>query len=211
MIILPKPGKDSKFPQNLRPISLLSTTGKLFEKVILKIVKKHIGEKGLLNAGQFGFRSRHSTTLQCMRLTDNVTLNFNNLCMAVVFLNLVKAFDTTCHDGLLYKLSKMNFSASLIKLISTFLSNRKFSVSVEGEVSTPRIMKAGVPQGSVLSPTLFNIYVNDTTPPPPTIGVLLALFADDTSLYATERNEGYVLRKIQWSQHNGGVVQALEH
>jgi hypothetical protein len=74
-----------------------------------------------------------------MRLTDHVTLNFNkNMSTAAVFLNIEKAFDTTCHPGLLYKLSKMHFSTSLIKLISSFLSNRKFRVSVEGEMSTPR-------------------------------------------------------------------------
>jgi hypothetical protein len=65
IITLPKPGKDPKFPQNLSPINLLSTTGKIFEKVILKILQKHIDERGLLNASQFGFRARHSTTLQC--------------------------------------------------------------------------------------------------------------------------------------------------
>jgi hypothetical protein len=94
----------------------------------------------------------------------------------------------------------------MIKLISSFLYNKKFFVSVEGEMSTPRIMKAGVPQGSVLSPTLFNMYVNYTSQ---AIGVHLAPFADDTCLYATERKEGYVLRKLQhglnsveeWSKH----------
>jgi hypothetical protein len=96
--------------------------------VILNIVKRHIDEKDLLKAGQFGFRACHSTTLQCMRLTDHVTLNFNNMSTAAVFLDIEKAFDTTWHNGLLYKLSKINFSASLIKLISFFLSNRKFSV-----------------------------------------------------------------------------------
>jgi hypothetical protein len=73
IITLPKPGKDPKLPQNLRPISLLSTTGKLFGQVILKIFQKN-----LLNANQFGFHANHSTTLQCMRLTDHITLNFNN-------------------------------------------------------------------------------------------------------------------------------------
>jgi hypothetical protein len=77
-ITLPKPSKDPKFPQNLLPISLLSTTGKLLEKVILKIVQRHTEERGLLNAGQFGFRACHSMTLQCMRLMDYVTLNFNS-------------------------------------------------------------------------------------------------------------------------------------
>jgi hypothetical protein len=95
-----------------------------------------------------------------------------------------KAFDTTWHTGLLYNLSKLYFSVSLIKLISSFLYKRKLFVSVEGEMSTPRIMQVGVPQGSVLSPTMFNMYVNDT---PQATGVHLALFADDTCLYATER------------------------
>jgi hypothetical protein len=80
---------------------------------------------------------------------------------------------------------------NLIKLVGSFLSNRKFKVSVEGEMSTPRVMLAGVPQGSVLSPTLNNLYINDA---PQTYGVYLALFADDTCLYATDRKEGFVLR-----------------
>jgi hypothetical protein len=77
-------------------------TGKLFEKRILQLLQKPIEEKGLLNAIQFDFRTRHSTTLQCMRLTDHVTLNFNNeMSTAVVFLDIEKAFDTTWHSGLL--------------------------------------------------------------------------------------------------------------
>jgi hypothetical protein len=84
----------------------------------------------LLSASQFGFRARHSTTLQCMRLTDHVTLNFNNnMSTAAVFLDIEKAFDTTWHPGLLYKLSELKVLASLIKLIASFLSNRKFSLS----------------------------------------------------------------------------------
>jgi retron-type reverse transcriptase len=81
--------------------------------------------------------------------------------MATVFLDIEKAFDTTWHSGLLYKLSESEFSTSLIKLIGSFLSQRKFRVSVEGVVSTLKVMQAGVPQGSVLSPTLFNTYIND--------------------------------------------------
>jgi hypothetical protein len=80
-----------------------------------------------------------------------------------------------------------------MKHIISFLSQRKFKVSVEGEISTPREMKAGVSQGFSLSPTLYNLYINDT---PQTIGVNLALFADDTCLYETEHKESYVLRKL---------------
>jgi hypothetical protein len=83
---------------------------------------------------------------------------------------------------------------NFIKLISSFLSQRKFRVSVEGELSTPRYMEAGVPQGPVLSPTLYNLYINDT---PQATNLHLALFADDTCLYATDRKEGYTVRKLQ--------------
>jgi hypothetical protein len=108
-----------------------------------------------------------------------------------VFLDIEKAFDTTWHTSLLYKLSKLEFSINLIKIVSSFLTQRKFRVSVEGKMSMPRVMQAGVPQGSVLSPTLYNMYINDA---PQTHGVYLALFADDTCLYATDRKEGFVVR-----------------
>jgi hypothetical protein len=84
--------------------------------------------------------------------------------MAAVFLNIEDAFDTTRRPGLLYKLSKFEFSARLIKLISSFLSQRKFGVSVEGEMSTPREMQSEVPQCSVLSPALYSTYINDAPP-----------------------------------------------
>jgi hypothetical protein len=106
VVALPKPCKDPKIPQNVRPISLFPSKGKLFEKNILQIVQKHIGERNLRNASQFGLRARHNTTMQCMRLADHVTLNFNNkMPTAAVFLDIGKAFATTWHTGLLYKLS----------------------------------------------------------------------------------------------------------
>jgi hypothetical protein len=127
-ITLPKPGKNPKFPPNLRPISVLPTAGKLFEKVILKIVQRHIEERGLLNASQFAFHARHSTTLQRMKRMD-VTPNLNNnMYTAAVFLNIEKAYDITWHLGLLYKLSELKFSISRMNLISYFLSQRKFRV-----------------------------------------------------------------------------------
>jgi hypothetical protein len=127
-----------------------------------------------------------------MRLTDQFN---NNMSTAVVFF-IEKAFDKTWHTGLLYKLSKLDSSVSLIKLISSFLYKRKCFGSVEGEMSTPRITYAGVPQGSVVFNmfVMFNMYVNNT---PQAIGVHPALFADDTCLYVTERKESYVLRKLQ--------------
>jgi hypothetical protein len=110
VITLPKPGKDPKFSQNLLPNILLSTRGKLFEKVVLNIVQKHVEKRGLLNTSQFGFHACHSTALQCMKLMDHVTLNFNNkMSTAALFLDIKKAFDITWHTGLLCKLFNWNF------------------------------------------------------------------------------------------------------
>jgi hypothetical protein len=126
-----------------------------------------------------------------MKLTEHVTLNFNNnMSTAAVFLNVGKAFETTWNVGLLYILSQLKFSISLIKPISSFLSQRKFRVSVEGEISTQRYIEAGTPQVYVMSPALYNLYINDT---PQTPGAYLDLFADGGP------QKGYVLRKLQRS------------
>jgi hypothetical protein len=94
IITLPQPGNDPTFPQNLRPISLLSTTVKLFQKQILRKIHKHVKEINLLNASQFGFRAHRSMKLQCMRLADHITLNFkNNILTATAFLEIEKTFD----------------------------------------------------------------------------------------------------------------------
>jgi hypothetical protein len=139
IITLPKPSTDPKFSQNLCPISLLSITGKLFEKTILRTIQKHFETRKLPNTCHFGFRAGHSTTLQCMRLAGHVTLNFNNnMSMAPVFLGIENAFNTTWHSGLLYKLSELEFSKSLIKLIASSLTDIKFEVLVVGKFSMPR-------------------------------------------------------------------------
>jgi hypothetical protein len=129
----PKLGKDPKFPQNVHPISLLSTRGKLYEKFILRIIQKHAEERNLPNASQFGFLEDNGMTLQCMMQEYHVTINFNNnISTVVVFLDIEKAFDTTWHSGLLYKLSKLEFPTNLIKLIASLLTDRKFSLGRRG-------------------------------------------------------------------------------
>jgi hypothetical protein len=118
-----------------------------------------------------------------MRLKDHGTLNFNNMSMATVSLGIEKAFDTIWHPSLLYKQSKLQFSSSLIKRISSFLSNRKFRVMFQGELSMPGDIQAEASQGSVLAPSLYSLYINDI---PQTPGVYLALFDDDTCIYTTD-------------------------
>jgi hypothetical protein len=138
---------------------------------------------------------------------------------AAVFLDIEKAFDTTRHPGLLYKLSELQFLTSLVKLIASVLTSRNFKVSVEGELLSPKKVTAGVPQVSVLAPVLYILYISDTPAAP---GTPLALFADDTCIYSTERHERRVFNKLQrgftatrsWCQHwnikiNEGKTQAI--
>jgi hypothetical protein len=113
---------------------------------------------------------------------------------AAVFLDIEKAFERTCHPGLLYKLSELELSTILIKLIGSFLTDRKLKFFVEGEFSTPRKLAAGVLQSSVLAPILYSLYINDDPAAPE---IHLALFAEDTSIYATEKHERRVLCKLK--------------
>jgi hypothetical protein len=128
-----------------------------------------------------------------MRLTDDVALNFN-MSTAAVFLDIEEAFDTTWQSGLLYKLSKLEFSKSLIKLFGSFLSEIKFSVSVEGEISTTRKCKQEYHK-VLFCPKPYLICI--LMMPPKTHRVHLALFANDTCLYVTDRKESFIVRKIQ--------------
>jgi hypothetical protein len=94
-----------------------------------------------------------------MRLADHVTVNFNsNMSTAAIFLDIEEAFDTTWYSGVLYKLSEIELSASLIKLFASLVTERNFKFFVEGEFSTPRKMATEVPQGSFLAPVLYSLY-----------------------------------------------------
>jgi hypothetical protein len=110
VIYILKPGKDPAQPSSYRPISLLDTVGKLFEKILLTRILYQVGERGLLRNGQFGFRPRHSTLLQLARLVERITRHFGEKRLRdVVFLDVAKAFDTVWIDGLHYTLRLLHF------------------------------------------------------------------------------------------------------
>jgi hypothetical protein len=133
--------------------------GKLFEKMVLRTIQKVIEDRNLLNGSQFGSRVHHNMILKLKRLTDHVTLNYNNNnSTSAVFSNVDKASDTTKHSGLLHKVSELQFPTSLVKLIANFLTNKKFKISIEGLFSTPKEMAAGVPRGSILDSN-FTFYM----------------------------------------------------
>jgi len=186
VISILKPGKDPALPSSYRPISLLDTIGKLFEKILLARILYVVNERGLLRDEQFGFRPGHSTSLQLARLVERITRNFGEKRFTgAVFLDVAKAFDTVWIDGLLYKLTLLNFPSYIVHTISSYLRGRTFEASFQTATSSRRCMRAGVAQGGLISPILFSLYVNDM--PSPSHHVELALYADDTAIIATSR------------------------
>lgn len=193
IITIPKPGKDTKFPSNFRPIALLSSISKIYERIILTNLLSQCSSK--IRDEQYAFREGHSSTQQLVNLVDQISVGLNNnKHTATVFLDVEKAFDRVWHEGLLYKLIQMNISTPTIKIIESFLSDRSFCVRIEDKLSLPRGIKAGVPQGSCLSPTLYSIFTNDL----PTIPkAKVALFADDTMFFTQDQNKNRAKIQLQ--------------
>jgi hypothetical protein len=158
--------------------------GKLFEKILLARILHVVNERGLMRDEQFGFRPRHSTSLQLAHLVERITRNYGEKRLTgAVFLDVAKAFDTVWIDGLLYKLTLLNFPSYIVHTISSYLRDWMFEAFFQTATSSRRGMWAGVTQGGLISPVLFSLYVNDM--PSPSHHVELALCADDMAIIAT--------------------------
>lgn len=181
VIMIIKPGQKPEDPKSYRPISLLPVLSKLFEKVLHKRLICIISSKKLIPDHQFGFRSKHSTTEQVHRLVHLIekSLEEKKVCSAV-FLDVTKAFDKVWHEGLKHKLKQL-LPEKLVKLLESYLSNRYFRIKQEEAYSELVEIRAGVPQGSVLGPILYLLYVNDM---PKEEKNMTATFADDTAFLA---------------------------
>lgn len=197
-IIIPilKPNKDKLFAVNYRPISLLPSLGKILEKIILNRLNRHEKQNKILIPEQFGFKANHNTVLQLGRIVDLATINFNlKNSTALLTLDIEKAFDTVWHKALIHKLNQYNFPNHLIEITNSFLRYRTYRVKINNKtLSNCCSIPAGVPQGAILSPFLFNIYVNDI---PKSDKTQIALFADDTALIATSRNKTLANKYLQ--------------
>lgn len=183
VLAFPKPGKDHTLPSSYRPISLLTGFSKILEILILNRLKNTKLLDLHLKNHQFGFRERRSTIKQLMRVVNDITHEFNkNRDTLMVLLDIEKAFDTVWHDGLLVKLAEMGTPSYLVNLAANYLSEREFTVKINSSESQSRAVPAGVPQGSILGPIFFLIYINDM---PGYTGTNLAQFADDTAVYTS--------------------------
>ena len=166
---------------NYRPISILSTFSKLFEKIIMKRLMDFLNKHNVLSSNQFGFRKNIGTNHALISYVEQLYLNLEKSNDVVsVFLDLSKAFDTVDHNILVSKLEHYGIRGVCLELFYDYLSDRKQSVSIAGSNSDQDILRCGVPQGSILGPILFLIYINDL---PNVLTYSDAkLYADDTTI-----------------------------
>ena len=172
---------DKSDTTNYRPISLISCLGKVLEKCVFKYLYNYLVEYNKITSVQSGFRPKDSAVFQLIDLYDTFCRALDDgKEVRVVFCDISKAFDRVWHRGLLFKLRRMGISGPLLEWFQSYLENRFQRVAIEGCVSDYQKVKAGVPQGSILGPLLFLIYINDIVSD---IKSNIRLFADDTSLY----------------------------
>jgi hypothetical protein len=203
VISILKQGKYPALPSSYRPISVLDTIGKVFEKILLSRILHELSDRRLMRNEQFRFRSRHSTSLQLARLVERITRNFGEKRLTgAVFLDMAKAFDIIWIDGLLYKLTLLNFPSYIFHTLSSYLRGRMFEASFQMATSSRRVMRAGLAQGGLISPVFFSLYVNHM--PSPSHHVELALYADDTAIIATSRKPTSATWSPTSTTFNGG-------
>ena len=208
--MLPKPGKPNELIDSYRPISLLPIPGKILERLILQRLLTTVDENKLLRDEQFAFRPNHSAPLQALNLSEKIhrDLNYYDRVPAV-FLDIVQAFDRVPHDILMQKLSSQ-LPPAQCKIIHSFISERCFFVQVESARSSPRTITRSVPQGAVLSPLLFSLFINDLLNPPPP-QTKLFLYADDVAIVTEgltfpdriKTAETALDQAHQWANDNG--------
>ena len=167
---------------NYRPISLLPTLSKVFERVIFNQLYLYLDHNNLLSEEQYGFRVNHSAELAAIKLADYIVQEIDRKLTPVnIYIDLSKAFDTLNFDILLYKLHYYGITDIALKLLKSYMSNRKQYVKYNVNESGFKEIKTGVPQGSILGPLLFSIYINDLSTISNTFKCIM--YADDTTIY----------------------------
>ncbi|KAL0861481.1 hypothetical protein ABMA27_009011 [Loxostege sticticalis] len=199
---------------NYRPITLVPILSKVFEKAMLQRLDSFLSKNNILDQSQFGFRKGSSTTHACFSLVKKITESLNNKEAVVgIFLDMSKAFDFVCHSRLLCKLQHYGIRGKPHEWLQSYLSERNQYTVIAKIInnkmitaqSSSRINDSGVPQGSILGPLLFLLYINDL---PQAISHECILFADDTTLVI--RCKDQTLLESAASHDLGNVIEWLE-
>ena len=182
---VPKPDKDPQNPASYRPISLTSHIAKLMETIVNKRLKNYLESKNIITKNQSGFRTRREATEQVLALETAIrTANLGRKTRVIgIFLDLERAFDICDRDLVLELLDKYGVSGSMYNYILDFMTDRTFKVKIGNALSDLKIQENGVPQGSVLSPTLFGIAVNEVDKQLKDEKTNIGQYADDISIY----------------------------
>ena len=191
-------------PGNYRPISLTSVPCKLMERIVRDVMLEHLYSNNIIASEQHGFVMKKSVVTNLLETVDRISDGIDNgFHVLVVFLDFAKAFDRVCHSSLRIKLISCGFCPRIIDWVSDFLSDRQQRVVIGKHKADWIDVTSGVPQGSVLGPLLFVIYINDM---PEVVSHLVKLFADDSKLIATVRSnndisilQGDLNALMEWS------------
>ena len=187
--------EDETDPNNYRPISLLSNFNRIFEKLMYKRMKSFIEKQDILCSSQYGFRDAHSTQHEILDIVDNIQTNIDNrLFSCGIFIDLKKAFDTVDHHILLNKLNYYGFRGVINTWFSSYLQGRTQTTQIGPHISNKANTSCRVPQGSVLGPLLFLLYINDK--------LKFYLFADDTNVLYADKNIKFLELTVNRELHN---------
>ena len=194
IVPIPKQG-DPELCTNYRPISLLTGFSKILEKLVHARTVSFLRDNEILNNSQFGFRENCNTTHAILSLINQVNLSIDKKLHTIgIFLDFSKAFDTVNHDILLHKLSHYGIRGKALEWFESYLSNRTQYVCLNNIKSQSRKVECGVPQGSVLGPLLFVIYVNDFYKSSSKLSFIL--YADDSNLFASHKDPQTLLNTV---------------
>ena len=172
---------------NYRPVSVLPVCSKIYEKIVYKRLYDYIVLHNILYGNQFGFREKHSSYMALITLMDHLTEALERGEAVIgLFLDFSKAFGTVDHEILLIKLHHYGIRGEMLNWFRDYLSNRTQCVLYDGVSSELLPVKCGVPQGSILGPLLFLLYVNDL--PNAATNLFSVLYADDTNMFASGKD-----------------------